>query len=334
MRLRSEKKDFSKSSILCSVVLHIMVLGVGFFSFSGFNKPNTVFMDVEIAGEGELREALSENFEPRPKEPEPKAIDQKPELIKQPAKSEGEKECKPQKPQSDAEDSIDNDAKSNDDKSVEEKVDQSNEKDSVPQLPKPKPQKPKKDKPKPKPKPKPAKKKKALLDVIKQVEKREKKKQGIKKLHEIANASSQSKEDDDFDKMLNDELKEIRKNTGKGKSGDGAGSSGVGNGLSEGDFDIISSQIYPHWNVSGGVKDAENIIIDVRVKLTETGEVIPSSIEILNKKRYAEDYVFKAAADSARHAILEASPLKIPRDKIEMFRNFVVRFNLKEALGG
>lgn len=336
MQLRSKKRSFYRRSALCSIILHSVIFGVSFFSFFKFNKADTVFMDVEIAGEGELKEALNEKVEqplpfPKQEELKPEIVKPKPEIVKSLEKREGEKPLQTQKseprPTEKVEEGGDQEEKNT---TVDKKIEQ----DPVPQLVKPKPQKVKKDKPKSKPKPKPekkSKKKKGMLDVIKRIEKQEKKKRSTEKLHEIANAS---KKNDEFKEMLNNEVKEIRKHMGKGKVGDGSGQSGVGAGIAEGDFDIISSQIYPHWNVSGGVKNAENIIIDIRVKLKETGEVIPSSIEILNKKRYAEDYIFRAAADSAKHAILEASPLKIPRDKMNMFKNFVVRFNLKEALGG
>ena len=68
--------------------------------------------------------------------------------------------------------------------------------------------------------------------------------------------------------------------------------------------------------------------------MRDNGEVVPSSVKILDEKRYATDYIFRAAADSARRAVLEASPLNVPKDKIEMFRDFTLRFNVKEALGG
>ena len=103
--------------------------------------------------------------------------------------------------------------------------------------------------------------------------------------------------------------------------------------MTEGDAETISSQIYPHWAVPSGIKDAENFVIEIKVNLKDNGEVIPSSVEILDQQRYKSDHIFRAAADSARRAILEASPLSIPRDKIDMFREFIFRFNVKEALG-
>jgi hypothetical protein len=70
------------------------------------------------------------------------------------------------------------------------------------------------------------------------------------------------------------------------------------------------------------------------VQLRDSGEIIQSGVKILDERRYVSDYVFRAAADSARRAILETGTLKIPRDKISLFKKFVLRFNLKEALGG
>ena len=137
--------------------------------------------------------------------------------------------------------------------------------------------------------------------------------------------------------MLNESVDNLKKSGSSKKSGqsNGTADEGFGNGsVTEGDAENISSQIYPHWAVPSGVKDAENFVIEIKVNLKDNGEVIPSGIEILDQQRYKSDHIFRAAADSARRAILEASPLSIPRDKIEMFREFIFRFNVKEALGG
>ena len=55
---------------------------------------------------------------------------------------------------------------------------------------------------------------------------------------------------------------------------------------------------------------------------------------ILDMDRYNSDYVFRSAADSAKRAILEASPFKIPSEKMYLFRDFEFSFNTDKALGG
>ncbi len=104
-------------------------------------------------------------------------------------------------------------------------------------------------------------------------------------------------------------------------------------GFVDSDAAIISNQIIPHWVVASGVKNAETLIIRIRIKVKDNGEVPASSIEILDKDRYNSDAVFKSAADSAKRAILKASPLKIPAEKMHLFRDFEISFNTDKALG-
>ena len=361
MLRKNKGRSLFQQSMTYSVILHVAILAIGSFSFSGKVGPNTLLMDIEIAGEGELREALGETPElppapppqeelPKP-EPQPEPEAEKPipqETPPEPAQEEEPKDIEPlEEPQpelvEESTPSAPETPEAQEPEPVAEKTDNAQadaEEEAVPQLKKEEPKPEVKEEPKEKPKPKPKKKKrnrKALLDVIKRAEKQDKKKKSRKKLNDIIDKSSEKhtiKKKDAFDDMISGSLAEMKRGSGKGKKGNGFGSFGNGRGVTDGDTAMIGAQIYPHWNVSGGVKDAENIVIDIRVQLRDNGEVIPSGVKIVDEKRYAEDYIFRAAADSAKHAILEASPLKIPRDKIEMFRDFIFRFNLKEALGG
>ncbi|MCR5225143.1 MAG: cell envelope integrity protein TolA [Alphaproteobacteria bacterium] len=351
-----------------SVILHIAILIFCSLSFSGIKSSNTLLMDIEIAGEGEFREAMENMPSSPPPQPETpmKQEEEQPKTEEPQSQPEPAPEPEPQAQSETAEDTpkdiepleepqpeaIEETSPATSEEPKQEpeatpqeepkseEAHQDADEEPVPQLKKEEPKEEPKPEPKEKPKPKPQKKKrnrKALLDVIKRAEKQDKKKKSRKKLNDIIDKNSKKytvKKKDAFDDMISGSLAEMGRGSGKGKKGYGAGSFGNGNGLVDSDTAMISAQIYPHWNVSGGVKDAENIVIDVRVQLKDNGEVIPSSVKILDEKRYAEDYIFRAAADSAKHAILEASPLKIPRDKIEMFRDFIFRFNLKEALGG
>lgn len=188
------------------------------------------------------------------------------------------------------------------------------------------------------------KKRKALASVIKKVDQQKKKN---KKRSKISNLLAKSKKvsekkNNNFEKILNNSEKSLRLamkagdrlGSGTGRTGSGAGSLGAGVGLNGSDYDMISSQIYPHWVVPTGVKDAENFVVEIHVELTNSGEVIPSSVRVIDQSRYAKDSIYRAVADSARSAVLQASPLQISAEKVNLFREFTLRFNVKEALGG
>ncbi len=182
------------------------------------------------------------------------------------------------------------------------------------------------------------------MEAIKRIEKKKKERKNrlAKLAKEAKKIDDKKKRSDAFDKMLAREKSNIIKNSKKNNTkiskipgfGNGLGSYGNGKGFTDSDAAIISSQIIPHWVVPGGVRNAESLIIKIRIKLKDNGEVIPSSIEILDMDRYNSDYVFRSAADSAKRAILEASPFKIPSEKMYLFRDFEFSFNTDKALGG
>ncbi|MDR1561231.1 MAG: hypothetical protein LBS23_02650 [Holosporaceae bacterium] len=299
-----------------------------------------LFVDVEIAGEGGLKEVLDNQKQPLYIEKEEtklnENIDQKEaesssqEVEKNEKAEESNEEPTSSIPENNSDFVADKNAESQQHLNEEKLVKENANEEAIPKI--------EEKKPKEKPTKETIKKKrdkKELMEVIRKAEKKKAKEKARKKLLEIAGQAAKKKKNEIFDKMLAGSIADMKKAIGRGKNGNGLGFSGSGSGvLTEGDYEVISSQIYPHWAVPSGIKDVENIIIEIRVQLKETGEVIPSSIKILDEKRYTTDYIFRAAADSARRAVLEASPLKIPRDKIKIFRDFILRFNLKEALGG
>lgn len=335
--LQNRGKFSITRSATYSAVLHIILLLSGTISMLWPQKENQLLMDVEIAGEGELRNAesqaiheeksaLEEESKPIPPVSEETKVDQlKEESVKEEiAKPEDKVEEKTIPEES--EEKIQPEEKPTPEKQEEEKSEEAILKKEE-------------EKPKVEQKKKKKRDRKAFMDAIKNAEKTKDKKKRRRKLQEIAQQQSERKKSDsDFDRMLTKNSEDLKRNagqsSGKGKKGSGSGSFGSGNGLSDSGYEMISSQIYPHWAVPSGVRDAENIIIEIHVELRDNGEVIPSSIKIIDEKRYATDYIFRAAADSARRAILEASPLDIPKEKIELFKEFTLRFNLKEALGG
>jgi hypothetical protein len=206
--------------------------------------------------------------------------------------------------------------------------------ESVPPL-EPEPKKQIKAKP---PKPKPKKRdRKALMDTIKNAEKKKAKDENRKKLLEMAEKDSMKrKKDDTFDKMLNKSMGSFKRTSEKNKAY--GNSSGLGLGMGLGDNEsvarVINEQIRPYWSVPSGIKDAEKLIIEVELVFDDIGEVIPSSVKIVDEKRYAMDYIFKAAADSARRAILEVGRFRIPRQKLELEKRYRFRFNVADALRG
>ena len=318
--LRNDSNFLMKRALTCSIALHFLLLIFGCISVMWpiFRKELPMDMDIEIASEGELQKALAS---------QPMAFETKEELLPTNAEKQIIKE---------AEQLLQSRSKTSPLDIQEEKDLNNNEDSSVLQnnlgIPVPI-EKQKKEEVLSKQAHKKI--RQSLQSIVRKIEKEEKR----KKLERAKISAKKEKEDNEFSKMLGESISDLptspkQQSSGKGKKNHGLGFFGSCNGISENDYNIISSQVYPHWVVPAGVKDAESIIIEIRVKLKDNGEVIPSGVKIVNMAKYDSDYIFRAAADSAKRAILQASPFTVPKGKINLFREFVFKFNLKEALGG
>lgn len=363
MRRKEGKISITRSAAY-SIGLHLALLFFTVISTFMPKKEPNLLVDIELAGEGEFREAMAnapshvipdpmvtpehvDHVEPVDEEPkEIKEIEKIDRIVEEepterniPEVPEGAiPEAEKDIPEEQIEEKVEERQEEPEPQKIEET--KASEEAKINEEPVPKEEETKKKTPKEEkketklPKKKRKRNKKALMDVIKKAEKAKKRKDYRRKMQELASKEEKRKRDAAFDEMLTSNNEKLSvKGSGLGRKGNGAGAFGSGAGISEGDYEMVSSQIYPHWIVPSGVRDAENIIIEIHIELGDNGEVIPSSIKIVDEKRYATDHVFRAAADSARRAILQASPLSIPREKLDLFREITLRFNLKEALG-
>lgn len=99
--------------------------------------------------------------------------------------------------------------------------------------------------------------------------------------------------------------------------------------LSVSEVDAIVGQISKNWTIPSGAMDAENLIVALRIQLSADGTV--GGVEIVDKSKYANDPVFRAAADSALRAVYKSSPLKgLPKDKYSQWKDMKINFNPKE----
>ena len=91
------------------------------------------------------------------------------------------------------------------------------------------------------------------------------------------------------------------------------------------DIDRLRSHISKHWTPPVGAKGASQLKVDVFVKLERDGTV--TRAEIVDKSRFNRDKLFSVAARAARSAILEASPLPLPAEKYELWKEFIFGFD-------
>lgn len=95
-------------------------------------------------------------------------------------------------------------------------------------------------------------------------------------------------------------------------------------------INYIMQSIYPYWSAPAGLKNYENLIIEIEVALINGVKIEASSIKILNKTQYNNDSSFRIMADSAIRAITQACPIILP--KRVGFGSAVLRFSPKNIM--
>jgi hypothetical protein len=106
----------------------------------------------------------------------------------------------------------------------------------------------------------------------------------------------------------------------------------LGSQLTASERDLIIQQIERCWVVPAGARDAQDLNIEIKAVVNPDGTVRQAAI--VDGGRYAADPFFRAAADSAKRAILnpQCSPLRLPPDKYEAWHDLDLFFNPKDLL--
>ncbi|MBO6784387.1 MAG: cell envelope integrity protein TolA [Alphaproteobacteria bacterium] len=86
---------------------------------------------------------------------------------------------------------------------------------------------------------------------------------------------------------------------------------------------LIRQQISPCWSPPPGARDAETLIVSLQIAVDQQGNV--SRVDYVDPGRMAVDVYFRSAAEAAARAVRRCSPLNLPQDKYEIWKN--IRFN-------
>jgi hypothetical protein len=97
--------------------------------------------------------------------------------------------------------------------------------------------------------------------------------------------------------------------------------------LTAGELDLVREQIARCWNINAGARDAKDLVIEIRVALNRDGTA--TRADIVDTGRANSDPLFRAAAESARWVFFNpnCTPLKLPPEKYETWKDFVVDFS-------
>lgn len=175
-----------------------------------------------------------------------------------------------------------------------------------------------KDPPKPKNKPKPKPKAQPQMDKPKEEEKKEDKQDFTSLLKSL----TPEQPDDQAEAQQNIE-------TGAGQTSQVADYS---KDLTRNEMADLNAGVAPCWNVNAGGKFAEELKVTLRVFINQQMRV--TDVQILDQLRYSTDSHFRAAADTARRALLnpQCSTLRIPPEKYEDWKVFKYHFDPSQML--
>ena len=94
--------------------------------------------------------------------------------------------------------------------------------------------------------------------------------------------------------------------------------------LSQTDINRIQMHVTKYFNLSYAATEVK-IIIPLKIRANTDGTI--KSAKILDKSSYEKDKFYRAAADAARRAVLDSSPLPLPKGKEKKFQIFIFDFN-------
>ena len=94
--------------------------------------------------------------------------------------------------------------------------------------------------------------------------------------------------------------------------------------LSQTDINRIQMHVKRYFNISYAATEVK-IIIPLKISANTDGTI--KSARILDKSSYEKDKFYRAAADAARRAVIDSSPLPLPKGKENKFQNFIFDFN-------
>lgn len=104
-----------------------------------------------------------------------------------------------------------------------------------------------------------------------------------------------------------------------------------GERMSLSEIDAFRAQIRACWSVPVGAKNAENLVVRVRVQMDPSGR--PTAKKVINRAQLSNSY-FLSAAESVLRAIERCQPYKMPPEKYDSWRELELNFDPGKMLNG
>lgn len=108
---------------------------------------------------------------------------------------------------------------------------------------------------------------------------------------------------------------------------------GAQTGLTVSEIDSFKQQIAPCWNVPAGSRNPEELVVTLRVRLNRDGSLagMPEYDDIARVSGSGPAY--RAAAESARRAVIQCAPYTLPADRYESWQEIILDFDPSRMAG-
>ena len=127
-----------------------------------------------------------------------------------------------------------------------------------------------------------------------------------------------------FDSLLDDAM------ASKDNEKSGIKAEEAGETLTATQIDLIRQTIRKCWHFPAGLRNAEDLVVDIKMELDQAGNV--TKAEIVDLNRMASDADFRTAAENAYRAVLDpnCNPLPLPKEKYDEWKELELSSNPKD----
>ena len=91
------------------------------------------------------------------------------------------------------------------------------------------------------------------------------------------------------------------------------------------ELDVIRRHIEDHWRIDPGKEGVDELTVEIKINVSADGTV--QEAQIIDSPRYFLDTTFRTFANSARNAVMAASPLPINPNNADAFREMILTFS-------
>ena len=99
--------------------------------------------------------------------------------------------------------------------------------------------------------------------------------------------------------------------------------------LSVSEIDVLRQQLSNCWNAPAGAIIDVGMFVSINAKVLQNGNVVPNSVRLIDTNISKSNPFYEPITDSAMRTLLnpECTPLNLPSDKYEQWKNITITFD-------